>query len=108
MEMNAADALDRFAGLCDRLCRLIDATDDKISALERKVRDLEAGQAELMTATDVAKATGWSKSAVAKWVETGFIKSVHVTGKKNPLIPASEVETILNRRGIGKNYGGIR
>ena len=104
--MNAREALKAINVLCDKMCALIDTNTEKMSALEKRVADLEKRNAVLLNISQVSKATGWSVAAVAKWVDTKFIESVRVEGLKKPLIPSTEVEKILSTRGYGKKYGG--
>ena len=102
--MNALEALNAINVLCEKVGRLIDLNTEKVAELEKKIAELEKRQVVMLNTSQVAKATGWSIAAVAKWIDTGLIEVVRVDGLKKPLIPSTEVDKIIKMRGYGKKH----
>lgn len=102
--MNALEALNAINVLCEKVGRLIDLNTEKVAELEKKIAELEKRQVVMLNTSQVAKATGWSIAAVAKWIDTGLIEVVRVDGLKKPLVPSTEVDKIIKMRGYGKKH----
>ena len=100
--METDETLKAFAGFCKKVSKLINGYDKRIKFLEEKVEQLEKRPDILLTQMQVAQITGWSIAAVGRWAKTGFIKSVKVEGREKPMIPASEIDEILAKKGNGK------
>ena len=102
--MEAQKTLSAINTLCEKVCKLIDLNTEKVAELEKKIAELEKRQVVMLNTSQVAKATGWSIAAVAKWIDTGLIEVVRVDGLKKPLVPSTEVDKIIKMRGYGKKH----
>lgn len=87
--------------LCNKIGAAIDASLDRLEALERKMNHLELHQSAAYNQSQVAQMTGWSVAAINNWVREGKIEVVPSTGK-NVAIPATEVDKIIARKGYGR------
>ena len=93
-----------FVSLCKKLEKMIDSHAEKISQLQEEINALKSKDPVLYSQSQVAAMTGWTKSTIAVWMNTGLIMKVPVPGKKCEAIPASEVDKILRIKGPGKHY----
>ncbi len=98
------EALEAFTSLCRKMEKLLDANDAKIAHLQAEIDEIKRLKSTVYSQSQASAITGWSKSTIAVWIQSGFLTAVPVIGKKCPCLPASEVDKILRVKGPGKHY----